>query len=340
MKGIRILMATLLAILTIFSTNLMAAGDEATGKAEVLNAPPTCEILQPDDGSTFETGDLISFESSASDNNNDDLTYWWDFGDGSDNVYEENPTHYYSSAGTYTVTLKVSDGQVEASDSITINLTSPPPPNEPPTASFTYSPLSPTVGETVQFVDNSSDPDGTVESWSWDFGDGDTSTDQNPTHFYENSGIYTTTLTVKDDDGATDSVSEDISVEPAPENQPPTASFTYSPSAPTTATIITFDASESTDPDGHITSYEWSFGDGTTGTGVTSTHSYPAPDNYTITLTVTDNSGLTDDSTDIVTVSPAPPAPGPPTPFPTTTLIAIVVIIVIVLVVARYWMLR
>jgi PKD repeat protein len=80
--------------------------------------------------------------------------------------------------------------------------------NQPPTADFTYS----TSGLTVDFTDQSTDSDGTVVAWSWDFGDGNTSTQQNPTHTYASDGTYTVTLTVTDDDGATDSISKDVTV--------------------------------------------------------------------------------------------------------------------------------
>ena len=84
---------------------------------------------------------------------------------------------------------------------------------EYPTADFSYSPPSPTTADNVRFTDLSSDPDGSVVSWFWDFGDGTTSTQQNPTHRYESAGTYTVTLTVTDDDGLTDSASENIVVE-------------------------------------------------------------------------------------------------------------------------------
>lgn len=81
-----------------------------------------------------------------------------------------------------------------------------------PTASFTYSPSCPAKDEDVQFTDTSTDPDGTIVSWEWEFGDGGTSTEQNPTHRYSDKGTYTITLTVTDDDGLTDSHSESLTV--------------------------------------------------------------------------------------------------------------------------------
>jgi serine protease len=80
--------------------------------------------------------------------------------------------------------------------------------NQPPVADFTY-----VVNDlTVTFTDQSYDPDGTIVSWLWNFGDSNTSTAQNPVHTYASSGTYSVTLTVTDNDGATDSVSKDVSV--------------------------------------------------------------------------------------------------------------------------------
>jgi hypothetical protein len=81
-------------------------------------------------------------------------------------------------------------------------------PNEPPVADFTYS----ISNLTVTFTDQSYDPDGTIVAWSWNFGDGGTSAQQNPTHTYASGNTYTVTLTVTDNDGATDSVSKNVTV--------------------------------------------------------------------------------------------------------------------------------
>ena len=83
---------------------------------------------------------------------------------------------------------------------------------KPPIARFTFSPASPRVGQTVQFTNQSTDPDGTIESWSWDFGDGNSSTEKNPQYQYTEEGTYTVELTVTDNDNLTDTISKQITV--------------------------------------------------------------------------------------------------------------------------------
>src|SRR5438874_9374525 len=89
----------------------------------------------------------------------------WDFGDGSTPVTTRNPSHTYSTGGSYTVTLTVTDNQ-GAPNTVTHSV-APSQPNQPPTAAFTAS--CPTL--TCSFTDQSSDPDGTIATWDWDFGD-------------------------------------------------------------------------------------------------------------------------------------------------------------------------
>ncbi|PNV86217.1 MAG: hypothetical protein C0610_07815, partial [Desulfobacteraceae bacterium] len=146
--------------------------------------------------------------------------------------------------------------------------------NQAPTASFTATPTSGDAPLAVSFnASASSDPDGTIVSYSWNFGDGATATGVSRSHTYGSAGNYTATLTVTDDDGATDSSSRLIQVTAAPiPNQPPNASFTASPTSGNAPLSVNFNASGSNDPDGSIVSYSWNFGDGTSDTGVTRGH--------------------------------------------------------------------
>ena len=87
--------------------------------------------------------------------------------------------------------------------------------NKPPKASFTFSPANPKVRKEVQFTDTSTDEDGQIASWHWEFGDGDTSSEKNPTHKYRAKGTYTTILTVTDDKGAEANSTQSITLKPA-----------------------------------------------------------------------------------------------------------------------------
>lgn len=195
----------------------------------------------------------------------------------------------------------------EASTTITVN----PMANQPPVARFTYSPANPLVNQWITFDAASSyDPDGTIVSYSWDFGDGATATGSRVTKRYSAAGTYTVTLTVTDNRGATNSTSQTVTVT-AP-NQPPVASFTFSPANPNPGDTVAFDASPSADPDGSIVSYSWNFGDGNTGSGVTVTHAYSTAGTYTVTLTVTDDKGATATAQKTIQVGPVTTLPGMP----------------------------
>lgn len=88
--------------------------------------------------------------------------------------------------------------------------------NQSPIAGFVYSPSAPTTADSISFTDSSTDADGTIATWEWDFGDGNTSTLQNPTHSFASPGTYTVTLTVTDDGGASDTDTATITVSSAP----------------------------------------------------------------------------------------------------------------------------
>lgn len=179
---------------------------------------------------------------------------------------------------------------------------------QPPTADFSYSPSEPNPDEIVSFdASASSDPDGNIVSYDWSFGDNATETGETTTHSYSAIGDYTVTLTVEDDDGATDSTSKTITVVSLPPvNQPPTADFSYSPTSPWVDDTVTFDASDSFDSDGEIVSYEWDWG-GYEGSETTENeiaeHAYWSYGIYEVTLTVTDDGGLSDNVTKDVKVT-------------------------------------
>ncbi|GAJ24110.1 unnamed protein product, partial [marine sediment metagenome] len=112
----------------------------------------------------------------------------------------------------------------QTKDGATLTFTTTTPVNQPPTAAFTYSPTEPNPDETVSFdASTSSDPDGTIVSYDWSFGDEATGTGETTTHPYSEAGDYTVTLTVTDDDGAINSTSKTVTVVSLPVNQPPTA---------------------------------------------------------------------------------------------------------------------
>ncbi|MBS3778429.1 MAG: PKD domain-containing protein, partial [Candidatus Thermoplasmatota archaeon] len=164
---------------------------------------------------------------------------------------------------------------------------------------FTFSPNSPKTSDTISFTCTSTDEDGSIESWNWNFGDGNTSTEENPTHSYAIRGDYDILLNVTDNHGATSQKTKSITVS----NTPPTANFSFSPSTPKTFQTITF-TSSSIDPDGSIVNSTWDFGDNTVNYSMnTTTHQYTNNGTYTVTLNVTDNNSATDEYSINITIS-------------------------------------
>ena len=143
------------------------------------------------------------------------------------------------------------------------------------------------------------DPDGDPLTYAWDFGDGSTGTGVNPTHVYTAGGTYTITLVVND--GKVDSEPSTTTADITEVNDPPVADAGPDQTV-IVDEVVTFDGSGSDDIDGTINAYDWDFGDGNTGVGVTTTHAYGTAGTYTVVLTVTDNGGLTDTDEAIVTV--------------------------------------
>ena len=162
--------------------------------------------------------------------------------------------------------------------------------------------------ETILFDgSNCNDSDGEIIFYRWIFGDGDTVTNvKSPYHVYENPGIYNVSLVVIDNNGSSDTDTYTISIlaEQTVKEKP-----IAKPGGPYSArakTSIKFNASGSKDNDGMIVSYTWDFGDGETGEGVETTHSYTSPGDFVAKLTVEDDDGLTHTRSVAVTITKPP----------------------------------
>lgn len=305
------------------------------------------------DGSTDADGTVVGWS--------------WDFGDGQGLVTTQNASHVYTTPGTYTITLTVTDNQtLTGSVSHVITLDAPPNPApvpNPPTPSWVVlgdiraqltravstmltasfqgrtqlrpvadfgAAVSSTNPLTVSFADASFDPKGgSIATWAWDFGDGDTSAVQNPNHTYTAAGSYAVTLIVTDNSGLYgSSIAVQTLVEPDDPAQtpldPPVASFTVgkaglvatftdtstdsdgtivdwtwnfgqgpSVNFSTSISLLQVTFTDASTDDGSIASRLWTFGDGATSAATNPVHTYALSGNYTVTLTATDNEGNT-----------------------------------------------
>jgi len=206
------------------------------------------------------------------------------------------PVVTWATAGPRTVTLVVGDnnGRVSAPVTRTVNVVG----NVAPTAAFSITP-DPANGYTNPFnvtVDGSAstDPDGSIVRWDWNFGDGGTATGATATRPYTTYGTFTVTLTVTDNSGVTATATRSVRHNRPPVIQVatlPTPAIFNDPTCGVGCWSVFFNAAGTSDPDGTIVSYSWDFDDGTTATGLSTTHQFTARDIFDVVLTVTDNEG-------------------------------------------------
>ncbi len=263
---------------------IVAAGCGSGSSGSDNAAPEAVFAASPDSGFAPLT---VSFDASDSTDSNGTITsYAWTFGDETTGS-GMNIQHTYQTAGTYTASLTVTDngGRTDTQTRQIVVSASP------PEADFTLSSDSGSAPLIVVFdASGSFDNDGDIVTYSWVFGDGTTGSGANSQHIYQTAGTYTAVLTVTDSDGLTDTRASEIVVAASP----PYASFTVSTDSGDAPLVVAFDASGSSDGDGEIISYAWTFGDGETGSGEVVQHTYQTAGNYTAELIVTDNDGLTD----------------------------------------------
>lgn len=223
--------------------------------------------------------------------------YSWDFGDGTTSN-SVNPTHTYSSAGEYNVTLIIATNS-NCGDTITQLVTA----FHQPTADFDVTSVCQggvndfTDASTVNgiFGDN-------ITNWSWSFDDGNSSTMQNPTHNYSTENVFNVTLQVTTNNGCTDDITLPVNVYPNP-----VANFT--------SDIVCFGFGTtfqdnsmvpSSNSPNSVSNWSWVFGDGGISTIQNPNYTYTSAGSFNATLTITTNNGCTDDVTLPVFVSEAP----------------------------------
>jgi PKD repeat protein len=288
------------------------------------NKPPNLvEVSFLHEGDIIQPNQSFELLVVISDPERDPIELFVDFGDDSEPIrvnltdYTNGTVsfrvnHSYPAVGTYTVTLNFTDNMIgflehnktsERTVVITVEA-----PNEAPVSAPGADQIV-TVGATVTFDGSgSSDADGTIDNYTWEFtydGVAEELYDESPTFDFDIVGTYTVTLTVTDDDGATDTDTMTVTVQPvAPTNEPPVADAGDDKTV-TVGKEVTFDGSGSTDSDGTIVNYTWTFTyDGDTVTLYTASPklTFEVAGTYTVTLTVTDDDGDTDTDSVKVTV--------------------------------------
>jgi PKD repeat protein len=269
------------------------------------NSPPTASVSASPTSGVAPLS--VNFDGSASsDQDGSIVSYKWSFGDGSlgNGVAA---SHSYTSPGSYEATLTVTDDDdAKGTTSKTITVTAAV--NNAPDAVAMSNASSGIAPLTVAFDGSASeDTDGTITSYSWSFGDGVNGSGATIAHVYVSAGNFVATLTVKDNSGATDSASVQITVTAAPANKAPSAVISANSTSGDAPLAVSFSGSTSSDPDGSIQSYQWNFGDGKTGSGLVVVHSYTDAGTYTAVLTVTDNNGATGTSIVVITVTTKAP---------------------------------
>ncbi len=238
------------------------------------------------------TGDApleVTFTGSNSTDDVGIVTYAWDFQDG--NISSEaDPTHIFTTEGVYEVELTVTDVE-DLTDTAVVTITVGPGGNQAPTAVAEATPIAGDAPLEVSFTGSNSSDDVGIVTYAWDFMDGATSSEANPSHTFTADGLYNVELTVTDAEGLMDTATVSIAVGDVG-NMPPVAVIEVDPSGGGAPLLVNFTGSNSTDDFG-IVSFVWDFGDGNSSTDVDPEHIYTIPGTYMASLTVTDADGLT-----------------------------------------------
>lgn len=262
-----------------------------TTSVQMPNQPPVADFIVSCD-------DLdCAMDGAASNDPDGSIVAWsWDYGDRASGSGAAS-RHVFAEAGSYTIVLTVEDNDgATATTSRSVSVQAPEPESEPPNnvpqADFSWS----CDLQRCVFDAGASQDDGEIVGWRWNFGDGREATGERVTHEYETGGRFKVSLTVEDDQGATDGDWAYVDVELP--DQTPVAQFSVNCSERN----CTLDAGSSTHSAGGIARYDWDFGDGSTAEGRTVTHEYTSDGVYRVTLKVTDGDTLSDTRTRTVRI--------------------------------------
>jgi gliding motility-associated-like protein len=236
-------------------------------------------------------------------------TWNWDFNDATPNGTSQNPTHVYANPGTYNVTLTASTntGCVGVITKTVVV-------NPVPQPLFTNTNVCHTF--VMPFTNQSTILTGNIASYSWDFGDGNTSALTSPNHTYNNPGTYNVTLVAVSDSGCSNTIIQQVTVHPNP-----VVSFVADDVDGCAAHCVNF-SDLTTIATGSVATWTWDFGDGDSSTLQNPSHCFILPTTYNITLTATSNNGCTITQTlpNYITAYPSPVAGFTSSPNPTTVL--------------------
>jgi PKD repeat protein len=256
-------------------------------------------------GCVPEAGSFIDFSSNVTPPNCNVITFGpvnWYFGDATSGT--GNPvTHTYAAAGFYPVTAWVTvpdtgSGYCTVRELHSVEI--------PVAADFRIQ--AGCASSTTYFTDwstHTASPGANIVSWSWDFGDGNFSTLQNPSHNYAAVGVYNVTLVVTTASGCQATITKPVTFNPV------SAAFTYSPNL-CVGTLVSFNATGA-----NIVFWDWNFNDGSTSALQNPGHAFSTAGLHVVTLTVTDQYGCTNTSSQTISIA-SPPVPGsisPPGPF-------------------------
>ncbi len=288
---------------TLVVTSAAGCSDDTLKTISTIYAAPVAAFGSP---AEICFGSPVNFTDSSKAANSTVTQWQWNFGDGTAVATQQNPSHNYTTPGTYTVSLTVTStiGCVSAVTSKTVVV------NPLPTADFTPSAPS-CVTKTVTFTDGSLANTGALNKWTWDFGDGSPASNMpSPTHTYATAGTYTVTLQVETDKGCVSSVkSKPVVISPLP-----VPGFILPGNCVNDPISQFIDTSSISDGSQAQFSYAWNFGDANanianpnTSTTKNGSHKYTATGNYNVTLTVTSNNGCSTSLTQVFTINGAVP---------------------------------